>query len=77
MAPGGASVNVAKLPDSAMDVSNRECLHRRLGLVVEHREDRVGAETRDGKSAAVIGIRRRKNLCEGDDLIIFVIISPS
>lgn len=69
VAPRRASVDVAELPYDAVDVGDGENLDRRFGLEVERREDGIGAEPRNGESAAVVGIGRRENLGVGYDLI--------
>lgn len=70
--PRRAAVDVAEVPNDAVQVSDGERLNRWLCLVVERREDGVGAEPRDGETAAIVSIRRSQDLGEGDDPVAVV-----
>lgn len=72
MAPRRAAVDVSELPGHAVDVGDGQVLHRRVSLEVERREDGVGAEPRDGESAAVVGVGGSESLREGHHPVAFV-----
>lgn len=65
------SVNVPKLPNDAVHVGNGNVLHGWVSVEVQRRENRVGAEPRDGEPPAVVRVRRRQHLRERDHRIIF------
>lgn len=67
--PRSSPVNMAKIPNDAVEVGDGERLDRRLGLVVKRGEDGVGAEPRDGEATAIVGVRRSEDLRERNDLI--------
>lgn len=70
MSPRRPPINVAKLPNGAVNVGDGYVLDRRINLVVEWRENRIGAEPRDGKSPTVIRIRRRQNLSKSHNVVL-------
>lgn len=71
-----AAVDVTESPRNALDVGDREELHRRIGAEVERRKHRVGAEPRHRKSTAVVRVRGSENFGERNDTVsvIFVIV---
>lgn len=69
-----AAVDVAEPPRDAVDVGDVEKLDRRLGAEVERREDGVGAEARNGESAAVVGVGGSEDFGEGNDAVTFVLV---
>jgi len=69
--------NVAELPGEAVHVSDGEVLHGRVLVVVQRREDGVRAKPGHGEAPAVVGIRRRENLGERNNLFVIFLRGSS